>query len=349
MPIDLYSPRTLRGVIERMPKAHTFLRDTFFNETMTFPSETVEFDMVKGGRELAPFVHPKLDAPVLANTGFQTKEYKPALLSESTITTAEDLLTRAAGEHIYSGKTPASRAVGKVARDLQRLNEAITRREEWMAAKTIFTGKIPVIGPGLNEEIDFNFTQSVEITEAADKWDSDTADILGQLEDWEEIIQKNGYVNPNIVIMDRTAADAFVNNAKIKELLDVRNYDLARIEPRQLPAGAKWIGSYGKLGLDFYQYNDWYLDNWTNPESPTTEQLVTAGTIAMLSTEARFSILYGSVTYIPYGSTDFITEESDRVSMAWVEHNPDRKFLGLRSRPLTVPHEVDSWLVAKVL
>ena len=29
--------------------------------------------------------------------------------------------------------------------------------------------------------------------------------------------------------------------------------------------------------------------------------------------------------------------------------DPDRKLLGLQSRPLTVPHEVDSWLVAKVL
>ncbi|MBQ9269673.1 MAG: major capsid protein [Oscillospiraceae bacterium] len=349
MPIDLYTPRTLRGVIERMPRANTFLRDTFFNDVQTFPTETVEFDIVKGGRELAPFVHPKLDAPVLANEGFQTKEYKAPLVSESTITTAEDLMTREAGEHIYSGRTPASRAVGKIARDLQRMNEAITRREEWMAAQTIFTGKIPVIGPGLNEEIDFNFTQSVTITTAADKWDSGSADILGQLETWCETIQKNGYTNPNVVIMDRTAAHALVTSEQMKGLLDIRNYDLARIAPRQLPNGATWIGSYGKLGLDFYQYNDWYLDNWTDPENPTTKKLVPDGTIAIMSTAARFSRLYGSISYIPYGQQNFITEEADRVASVWVEHNPDRKLLGLQSRPLTVPHEVDSWLVAKVL
>ncbi len=347
MAIDLFAPRTLHGVIERMPSARTFLRDTFFTEIVTFPTESVEFDMVKGGRELAPFVHPKLDAPVLANGGFTTKEYKVPLLSECTITTAEDLMTRQPGEHIYSGKAPAARALEKLGRDLRRLDEAITRREEWMAAQTIFTGKIPVIGPGLDEEIDFHFTNDVTLT--TDKWSESGTDILGQLEDWTETVQKNGYVNPNVVIMDRTAAAAMLKNTQIKELLDIRNYELAHIAPRQLPSGAKWIGSYGKLGLDFYQYNDWYVDNWTDPKNPVTKQMVPAGKVAVMSTEARFSRLYGAVTYIPYGGDSFVTEEGDRVPLAWIEHNPDRKFIGLQSRPLTVPHEVDSWLVAKVL
>lgn len=349
MSIDLYTPRTLQGVIERMPKAKTFLRDTFFRDVQTFPTESVEFDIVKGGREMAPFVHPKLDAPVLENQGYTTKSYKAPLVSESTITTAENLMKREAGEHIYSGRTPAARAVGKIARDIQRMNEAITRREEWMAAQTIFTGKIPVIGPGLNKEIDFNFTQNVVLTNDTDKWSNPNADILGQLEDWAETVQKNGYTNPNMVIMDRTAADGLVNNNKMKELLDIQHYELARIAPKQLPSGVKWIGSYPKLGLDFYQYNDWYVDNWTDEKNPETKQLVPAGTLSLMSTEAQFSRLYGAITYIPYGEEDFITEEADRVAMAWVEHNPDRKFLGLQSRPLTVPHEVDSWLVAKVL
>ena len=346
--IDLYSPRTLAGVVERLPRRRTFLRDTFFRSTETFPTETVEFDIVKGGREIAPFVHPKLGAPVIANQGFATKEYKPPLVMESTVTTAEDLMTRQPGEHIYSGRTPAARALQKLSRDMRQLEEMITRREEWMAAKTLFTGKIPVIGESLNEEIDFNFTHSVTLTGAA-KWDASSPDILGELEDWAETIRKDGYTNPNIVVMDRAAASALVNNAKIMALLDVRNYELASIAPRELPNGAVWIGRYGKLNLDFYQYNDWYVDNWTDPDHPTTQQLVPAGTAAMLSTEARFSMLRGAVTYIPYGSEDFVTQEGDRIPQAWVAHNPDRKFVALTSRPLTVPHEVDSWLVAKVL
>lgn len=349
MAIDLYSPRTLRGIIERVPETRTFLRDTFFTDVQTFVTESVEFDMVKGGREIAPFVHPKLDAPVLENKGFKTKEYKAPLVFESTVTTADDLMTRAPGEHIYSGRTAEDRAGEKIARDIQRMNEAITRREEWMAAQVLFTGKIPVIGEGLNEEIDFEFTQSVDLTAESDKWSSGSADILGQLEEWTETVQKNGYTNPNMVIMDRTAASAMLNNQKLMELLDVKNYQLAQIAPRQLQPGVTWIGTYSKLGLDFYQYSEWYVDNWTDPKNPETKKLVPEGKIALMSTAARFSRLYGAVNYIPYGGENFVTEEADRVAMAWVEHNPDRKFLGVKSRPLLVPHEVDSWLVAKVL
>lgn len=349
MAIDLYTPRTLQGVIERTPRVKTFLRDTFFRDVQTFITEEVEFDMVKGGRELAPFVHPALDAPVLANQGYQTKSYRAPLVSESTITTAENLMKREPGEHIYSGKSPAARALGKIARDVQRMDEAITRREEWMAAQVIFGGMIPVRGEGLHEDIDFNFTHSLEILTEGDKWSSHNADILGMLETWTETVQKDGYVNPNMVIMDRTAADALVKNNSMKELLNIRNYELARIAPRELPNGVKWIGSYPKLGLDFYQYNEWYVDSWTDPKNPVTKQLVPEGTMALMSTEAMFSRLYGAITYIPYGGEDFVTQEADRVAAAWVEHNPDRKFLGVKSRPLLVPHEVDSWLVAKVL
>ena len=142
---------------------------------------------------------------------------------------------------------------------------------------------------------------------------------------------------------------SILGRARDQGLLDIRDYDIARVAPRQLPGGVKWIGTYPKLGLDFYQYNEWYLDNWTDPANPVTKQLVPAGKVAMMSTEARFSRLYGAVTYIPYGEKDFVTVEGDRVPAAWVAHNPDRKFIALRSKPLTVPHEVDSWLVATVI
>ena len=72
-------------------------------------------------------------------------------------------------------------------------------------------------------------------------------------------------MNCNICIMAKDVANAFVNNAKVKSVLDVRAYDLAVIKPRELPNGLTYIGTIHKLGLDIYQYNEWYLDNWTNP------------------------------------------------------------------------------------
>lgn len=90
MPIEMYSPRTLGRLVERMPKAKTFLRDTFFTDVQTFATEKVDVDIVKGGRELAPFVHPKLGSRPKSNQGFSTKTYRAPLVSESMVTTGED-------------------------------------------------------------------------------------------------------------------------------------------------------------------------------------------------------------------------------------------------------------------
>ena len=225
----------------------------------------------------------------------------------------------------------------------------IVRREEWMAATAIFTGQIPIIGEGLNEVIDFDFTNKETIVSAEKKWNADTSDPLGDLERWREAVQKEGFVNCNICIMAKDDANAFVNNAKVKSVLDIRAYDLAVIKPRELPNGLTYIGTIHKLGLDIYQYNEWYLDNWTNPNAPTQKPLVPDGTLALLSTEAEYSIYYGAITMIPEEGKTFVTVEGDRVPQTWVERRPDRRFLQVNSKPLTVPHEVNSWYVAKVL
>ena len=65
------------------------------------------------------------------------------------VTTVDDLLSRMAGENPYSGKTPADRAVEKLARDFSELDEMITRREEWMCAQALYTGVIPIVGEGI--------------------------------------------------------------------------------------------------------------------------------------------------------------------------------------------------------
>ena len=345
---SIYTPRTLGQVVRRMPPVKTFFRSTFFKNVRTFPTKSVEVDFKKGNRALAPFVHPRIGGRTVANTGYETRSYTPVLVAPNKITTVDDLLERTAGENPYSGKTPAERAVEKIADDFRELDERIIRREEWMAATAIFTGQIPIIGEGLNEVIDFNFTNTETIVTASKKWDGADADPLSDLERWREEVQKNGFVNCDICVMARDVAQAFSRNEKVKELLDIRGYELATIKPRELPGGVTYIGSIHKLGLDIYQYNEWYLDDWTDPQTPTEKPLVPDKKLALLSTEAQYSMYYGAVTILNDDGS-FVTTEGAKVPQTWVEHRPDRRFFQLNSKPLTVPHEVNSWYVAQVL
>lgn len=313
-----------------------------------FPTKQIDVDFVKGNRRLAPFVHPKVGGKTVPNAGYQTTTYTPPLIAPNTITTAEELLNRLAGENPYSGKTPAERAVEKLAKDTKELEDMITRREEWMAAQAIFTGKIPIVGEGIEEEIDFGFTNKEKISTANKKWNTDTADPIADIREWRIKVQKTGHVNCNVMIMASDVVGVFLKNPIVQKALDTKAYDLAAIKPKELPNGATYVGTLAEFGMDIYEYNETYLDDWTNPEEPEDKMLVPEKTVALLSTAANYGRYYGANTVIDEDTKEIITVEDEMALETWVERNPTRRIIQLNSRFLPVPNEVDSWLIATV-
>lgn len=349
--VSIYDPRTMGRVVSKLPPVHTFFRSTFFKNEETFVTESVDVDFVKGSRKVAPFVHRVIGGKTVPNTGYETKTYKPPLVAPDKITTIDDLLKRQAGENMYSGRTPAQRAVLKMSADFKELRDMIARREELMCTQSIFTGTIPIIGEGLNEIIDFGFTNKEKITTASKKWSNAASDKMGDLERWHKIVQKTGFVNCDMCIMADDVATAFINDEKVQKALDVKNYNLAVIQPRQLPDGVTYIGTIHRLGMDIYTYNEWYLDDWTDPDpkKATEKPMVPDGTLVMLSSKAQYSMYYGAITLINEITREFKTVEGKYVPDMWAKRKPARRFLQLQSAPLPVPHDVDSWFVAEVM
>lgn len=347
--VSIYTPRTMGRIISKIPPVHTFFRSTFFKNEETFTTKNVDVDFVKGKRKVAPFVHRLVGGKTVPNTGYETKTYTPPLVAPDKITTVDDLLNRQAGENPYSGRTPAQRAVLKMSQDFIELQDMIARREELMCVQSIFTGQIPVIGEGINEVIDFQFTNKEEITTATKKWSNAASDPIADLKRWHKTVQQKGFTNCDMCVMSDDVATAFINHEKVQKVLDVKNYSLAVIQPRQLPNGVTYVGSIHELGLDIYTYNEWYLDDWTDPTQEAEKPLVPEGTLALLSSNAEFSMYYGAITLINETTKDFVTVEGKYVPETWVERKPARRFLQLSSAPLSVPHAVDSWFVAKVL
>ena len=347
--VSIYEPRTMGRIVEKLPPVRTFFRDTFFRREETINTESVDVDFVKGTRKVAPFVHRIIGGKTVPNTGYETKTYKPPLVAPDKITTVDDLLKRRPGESLVSGRSPAERAVLKMSDDFRELRDMISRREELMCVQSIFTGKIPIIGEGLNEVIDFGFTNTEVISAATKKWSNAGSDPIGDLKRWHKQVQKTGFTNCNACVMADDVATVFVGHEKVQKVLDVRNYNLAVIQPRQLPNGVTYVGTIHELGMDIYTYNEWYLDDWTDPETPEEKPLVPNGMLAMLSTNANYSMYYGAITLIDEGTKEFKTVEGKYVPDTWVKRKPARRFLQLQSAPLSVPHDVDSWFTAKVL
>ena len=347
--VSIYEPRTMGRIVEKLPPVRTFFRDTFFRREETFNTESVDVDFVKGTRKVAPFVHRIIGGKTVPNTGYETKTYKPPLVAPDKITTVDDLLKRRPGESLVSGRSPAERAVLKMSDDFRELRDMISRREELMCVQSIFTGKIPIIGEGLNEVIDFGFTNTEVISAATKKWSNAGSDPIGDLKRWHKQVQKTGFTNCNACVMADDVATVFVGHEQVQKVLDARNNTLAVIQPRQLPNGVTYVGTIHELGMDIYTYNEWYLDDWTDPETPEEKPLVPNGMLAMLSTNANYSMYYGAITLIDEGTKEFKTVEGKYVPDTWVKRKPARRFLQLQSAPLSVPHDVDSWFTAKVL
>jgi hypothetical protein len=345
--VNIYTPRYLAEVVRQAPPVHTFFRDTFFTNVKNFTTERVDIDLVKGDRRMAAFVHPRIGGKVLKSSGYKTENYAPPLVNPYDVTTADRYMTRMPGEDLYSSTTPAQRSAQQLMEEYSRLNDATTRREEWMAVQAIVTGQIPIVGEGVNEIIDFGFTNTETLTGTA-QWGKSAAKISDNLEDWADKVLTNGFANVDMAIMGKTALRNFLADEKIGKMLDNRRVEMGLIHPRDLPNGVKYVGHLNSPNIDIYTYAEVYLDDWTNPEAPETKPLVPENKVVLIASNPDYMMAYGACTYIEDSTQKWVTAQTNRLLRSYVAHQPDRRMLELQAHPLPIPDKVDSWFVATV-
>lgn len=343
MTINIYDPRTMLTAVRSLMPVRTFLKDMFFSKIQTFTTENVDVDYYKGRRKMAPFVSPRLAGKVINRDGFTTKTYKPPMIKPIRMITGDDIMKRSMGENVYTVKSPEDRALEMLAQDMIELDEMITRREEWMVSQILFTGKVHMIGDGVDETLEFDFTNKETLLDP-EKWTAETSDPIADLKRWRLQIIKNSGLTPDVVIMASDVVDIFTNNLTVQKLMDIRRIELGEIKPRTLPNGVTFIGTITSLGLDIYSYDEWYFDEETQTEKP----MVPEGQLLMGSTRAHSSMLYGAVTITDSVTNNFMTYEGARIPDSWSQKNPSARYLQMNSRPLPIPHEVESWIVANV-
>ena len=340
--IDIYDPRTLVEVVRTTPPIHTFLRDRFFSHVKPFTSENVDIDIVKGTRKMAAFVHPMVGGEIVQSEGYETKSYKPPLVNEATISTASQFLKRLPGEDLYSGRTPADRAAEKLIEEYNTLNDMVTNREEWMASQVLTTGRLRVKGKGVDEVIDFGFTNKVKL-EGTKQWGESAAKPWDNLREWKQQVSRNGFANADMVIMGQAAANAFMADSQIKELMENRRFDIGSMAPKELENGLNYYGHLNLPGVDIYGYDGVYLDDVTKEIKP----YIPDNMVLMIPSNAYFMRAYGLCTYLD-DEGKWHSAETARLLRSYVKHGPDRRFLEIQSHPLLIPDKVDSWLVAEV-
>lgn len=348
MQLDLYRPEFLADVLTNIPDKPHFLRDKFFNKTLTFVTPQVLFDVYKGTRKMTPFVNPAAPAPQSDMQGYKTEAYIPAAVKEQRAVDAWQLQYRLMGEVVMnSGKTPETRAVELLARNIEDLKDNLQRREEWMASQVLFTGQIQVKGEDVDDLIDFGHDLKKSLN--ANQWNTAEADIFGDILSWQTEVQKKSGYRPNTLIADAATIDMILRNEKVLKLADNRNFYFGNNNYDDLGEGAAYCGRLGgQINVDLFAYDDYYED----PETGVIAPFIPKNTICLCNPAATFTKMYGAITYLERTNADdvgvFRTFEGDFRIDAYSKKNPAAQFVLIESRPIFVPEQIDSYLIATI-
>jgi hypothetical protein len=340
MPIDIFDTRVMLHALEEMFPPRTFLRDTFFKNTITFDTSKVDIDIVKGKRRVAAYVSPRDKGHVSDRAGYKTNTYEAPYIKEQKILTPEDCAKRAPSENVYSAGGPLAQAARLVNQDLSELDEMVTRAEEIQASEAMFLG---YINTRSGETINFGLDATHNLASNAGHtlWAAiGKNDLLKELRTWRRLIIKDSGRAPTDIILGSDAADSFIKaldpDSAGSPLSSIR-VDRGQINPQLLPNGVTYWGYLIDIGCDVWSYDEYYHNGSDNVA------IVPSKKIWMGSRNARFDRLYGVIqSFEAFYAVP-------RFPRSWTEKNPESRIMEMQSAPILVPHEIDSYLVAAVL
>jgi hypothetical protein len=353
--INLYDTTTMLEAIRLFKRPYSFLRDTFFPNIKTFPTEKVLIDIVKGGEKMAPFVAPRINGSIDTRQGYNTNELTAPRIAPKRILTGEDLAKRQPGDNIFTTRSPQEIAASILVQDLTDLDDQITRTEEWFSAQVMLGSAfdIDLVDEKGNKSggtfnVDYGFENVAEV-KTGEKWGTKVdgkitvadIDIISQIEGWvEDYIIKQSTATPDIAVLDPDAGKAFVNNSYVKDLLTLRAQSGFRQEPTYKGQGVTFLGVFTKYNLEFYTYS-----NFVKTDSDA-KQLLPSGTV-IVGQSAQGTLAYGAVMQKESGTWMKYLEK--RVPRYVVNDEDETDVIKLTSRPLPYQKDVNSYVVATVI
>lgn len=262
MAVDIFSTRYMMTVLEETFPPSSFMLDKFFTQTETSDQDIAEFDVITDPQTVSAPQSPKLEAKPVQAIGYKTKTTPRAYFAEKIPCAAWDMMEhRLPGDNSYVERSVLERASVRMARDLEHLRRRLRRRYELMAIEALTTGKLNVVGEGVNFEVDYEYdTDNLVTLSGNDVWTAATAEVYSQLKDWAIDIQRRSGHNTDIIVLGKEAAKLFLKNAEIKEYLNNRRYQVGEVSPARLPDGISYIGRFPEFG-EVYGYHWATLDD----------------------------------------------------------------------------------------
>lgn len=346
--LELLHFSTLTETVNRVKSPNQFIRKLLFGDHRTVPTRAIEIGVLKGNREVAPFVKRGAAALMVSGNDETFQTVSPAHIRIKRAASPELMDRRRPGMDIFSNQGAIEAAIQRAyLEDAQRLGDLITNAEEYLCALAL-RGTITYTAAGEeNFTITFPRTSSHNITlSGADLFTATTTSNPAALAlRANRLVNEDEGLNITDAIMDGTTADLFVQSAKVLQHLENRpnlNAGELEIQHRFQEDGARLIGTYG--GIRWWEYSRSVLlpDGTTAPLiRPKYVEFVTA------QSAAENRLYYGAIEDLDaLGEGLWVGE---RFSKSWVEKDPSARLLLATSCPLPVTRKPDTFVSAQVI
>ena len=243
----------------------------------------------------------------------------------------------------------AQRAARLQLDDLTDMERRIVRREEWMCAQTMINNActmqtyIDDKTEGEKLHVQFYDTASDHTYTVAAKWDATGGDFFGDVKAMCRKLSKRGLRAADLVV-GSDVADAILDMDKVQKLLDRNSGIIIGTVDQELSRydGVVYMGTlnFGGFKLNVISVDETYVD------ASGTEQKYFPATSAMVTAPGCGHMMYGQITQIDYGATDFASHAATRVPKFSLNQEADIRKLRLGARPLAAPHNYCPYIYA---
>lgn len=353
MAFNFYETHNLLMAVEQLHPPTTFLKDRYFptnGASDIFSTNDVLVEYRDGTKRVAPFVAPRKGGVTMLRSSYEVQRFEPPRVAPRRILTIDDLSKRGMGEALLSQHTPEMRQRALILKDAQELSEMITRREEAMAAEVMQTNAC--VMKHIADDVDVydekyikffsENTNPAQYTPSG-SWAKDYGGVVADLGAMARLLTSRG-LGATDLIVGADVADAVLANTEIQRLLDLKNYELGRIDPSVLGNGATHIATLNAKGrlINIICYDEEYT------EGSETKPYIDPKSV-ILTAPGAGRTLYGAVSQVEQGDGLFHTYTGKRIPKYLSNAEGDTRTLTLTSCPLMIPNNKNPFIVAKVL
>lgn len=375
MEFNPYDSYQLYGYLSQKKLSNTFLKRRYMTGAKRDLREngTIMIDYSFGRDKIAPFISQKSKGLHVGRDGYATMTLSVPRIGLRESVSFDDLDKRLPGEDPFKPLTYAEREKAIITGAYERLDSAISLKEEVMAAEMITSHKLTIkendetVLNAEPESYEIDYLQPLDtagsqlkkaqiemMNEAKDSafytpaktWDNSDAHIIKEIHKMISPLSKRNIVAKDLLI-DAKTREAILNNNEFMDLMKNQNYGdkFADIVMQELGDEASLVARvnvYGKM-VNIICYEGSYFD-----EDGNEKLYIPEGTAIAINPGAGHFV-YGAVSMYPQGGKKRETFRGERIPKLYIDDDNDTQELRLYSHPLCVPEKFAGWTVGNVL